>query len=361
MFAKAVDVVPNGSGDTTFDWVAIFCWLVLAMVGVLVWTAAARVKSHYALYKWFHLFLRFSLGTTFLTYGLVKTIPMQMPYPTLNRLLEPYGNFSPMGVLWASIGASPAYEMFTGLVELSAGILLLIPWTSRLGSLLALAAAGQVFTLNMTSDVPVKTLSFHMVLMALLILLPDLPRLAAALLTSRPVGPPEDRRLFASPVKSKWANIAQVVFLVVSLSESAYFIAPQWNTRGSGAPKSPLYGIWDIEKLTIDGKESPGLVTDRSRWRRLIFEAPTRMSLQRMDDTFLNRTVNIDTAKKVVQVTDKDWTTDLTYERSDDDHMTVDGAIQGKRYGFVLKRFDREKFLLVSRGFHWIQEAPFNR
>ena len=40
------------------------------------------------------------------SYGMVKAIPLQMPSPSLTRLLEPYGNFSPMGVLWASVGAS---------------------------------------------------------------------------------------------------------------------------------------------------------------------------------------------------------------------------------------------------------------
>lgn len=42
---------------------------------------------------------------------MVKAIPLQMPAPNLTRLLEPFGHFSPMGVLWHSIGASRGYEM----------------------------------------------------------------------------------------------------------------------------------------------------------------------------------------------------------------------------------------------------------
>jgi hypothetical protein len=30
----------------------------------------------------------------------VKAVPLQMPSPSLTRLLEPYGTFSPMGVLY---------------------------------------------------------------------------------------------------------------------------------------------------------------------------------------------------------------------------------------------------------------------
>ena len=54
----------------------------------------------------------------------VKAFPLQMPAPLLTRLLEPYGNFSPMGVLWYSIGASFPYERFTGIVEVVGGRML---------------------------------------------------------------------------------------------------------------------------------------------------------------------------------------------------------------------------------------------
>ena len=38
-------------------------------------------------------------AATMVTYGMIKAIPLQMPAPPLTRLLEPFGNFSPMGVL----------------------------------------------------------------------------------------------------------------------------------------------------------------------------------------------------------------------------------------------------------------------
>ena len=50
--------------------------------------------------------------------------------------------------------------------------------TALFGALICLADTVQVSMLNMTYDVPVKMLSFHLVLMALFLLAPDLPRLA---------------------------------------------------------------------------------------------------------------------------------------------------------------------------------------
>jgi len=70
-------------------------------------------------------------------------------------------------------------------VELIGGILLLTPRTSLLGALVCLAAVAEVFVLNMTYDVPVKLLSFHLMLMSIFLLLPELKRLLEAVLTPR--------------------------------------------------------------------------------------------------------------------------------------------------------------------------------
>src|SRR5262249_4881003 len=96
----------SGSGDKTFDWVLAFWILSTAAIGAAIWSALDRKRLAYpTAYKWFHLGIRLALGSQLLIYGFAKVIPLQMPYPFLTRLIEPYGNFSPMGVLWSSIGA----------------------------------------------------------------------------------------------------------------------------------------------------------------------------------------------------------------------------------------------------------------
>jgi hypothetical protein len=41
--------------------------------------------------------------------------------------------------------------------------------------------------------------------------------------------------------------------------------------------------------------------------------------------------------------------------------LILTGVIDGQRLELRTTRIDREKFLLVSRGFNWVQEFPFNR
>src|SRR6185295_3914366 len=132
-----------------YDWVQAFCLLVTAIAGTLLWSILDRRRPRYdRAYRWFRVFLRFALGSTMIGYGFAKAFPLQMPAPFLTRLLEPYGNFSPMGVLWYSIGASFPYERFTGIVEVVGGSLLFVPRTQLAGVLILIAATFQVFMLN---------------------------------------------------------------------------------------------------------------------------------------------------------------------------------------------------------------------
>src|ERR1700689_3771677 len=203
----------SGSGDKTFDWVLIFWLLVVAALVTGLWSTLDRKRDNYVtLHKWFRVFIRIALAGQMITYGMDKIIPLQMPFPYLTRLFEPFRDFSPMGVLWASIGASPAYETFAGCAEMLGGILLIFPRTTTLGALVCVADMTQVFMLNMTYDVPVKQLSFHLLLLSLFLLAPEGRRLADFFFRSRAVAPSTQPQLFQTRRANRIALAAQVAF-----------------------------------------------------------------------------------------------------------------------------------------------------
>jgi len=288
-----------------------------------------------------------------LLYGMVKLVPLQMPYPSLARLVEPYGDFSPMGVLWYSIGASPGYEMFVGAAELLGGILLFFPRTAMLGALVCLADTVEVFTLNMTYDVPVKLFSFHLIAMSLVLLGPELRRLAAFFFANRWVRPSPQPALFRTPRKNRVAVAVQAVFGLLLIAGNGYGAWTSWHRYGGGAPKSPLYGIWNVNQEAGGGP-----------WRRVIFDRPTLMTVQLPDEKFVNYGAAIDAKNGAIALTkgsDKNWKAGLQFRRLGQDQLTLDGEMDGRKLHVQLQLLDRGKLLLVSRGFHWIQEYPFNR
>jgi uncharacterized membrane protein YphA (DoxX/SURF4 family) len=355
----------SGSGDKTYDWVLAFCLLILAALATVIWTVLDRRRENYAaLHEWFRLFIRFALASELLVYGMFKVIPLQMPFPYLTRLIEPFRDFSPMGVLWSSIGASPAYETFAGAAEMLGGILLIFPRTTILGALVSLADMTQVFMLNMTYDVPVKLFSLHLQLMALFLLAPEFQRLADFFFRHRAVGPSIEARLFQTQRSNRIALAAQIIFGIWLLGMNAYGRWTDWHTLGGGRPKSPLYGIWDVDQLSIDGQLRSPLLIDYARWRRAVFDFPNRMAFQRMDDSFAPYGASISVNDSTIVLTkdsDKKWKAKFTFERAAGNRLILDGDMDGHKIRMQLHMLDRGKFLLVNRGFHWIQEYPFNR
>src|SRR5262245_30486873 len=132
-------------------------------------------------------------------YGLTKIIPVQFPAPSLITLATPASNLSRQAILWATIGASPSYEMFTGYAELIGGILLLIPRTTLLGAMICLADMVQVFALNMTYDIGVKQVSFHLMLLSVFLMAADFRRRTNFFFLNRPAEPSEEPPLFKTP------------------------------------------------------------------------------------------------------------------------------------------------------------------
>jgi uncharacterized membrane protein YphA (DoxX/SURF4 family) len=351
----------SGSGDRIFDWTLAFCILAISVFGTVVWSMLDRRRENYTkLHQWFRLFIRIGLAGQMLSYGFAKAIPLQMPYPSLTRLIQPFGALSPMGVLWTSIGASQPYEVFAGCAELLAGLLLLVPMTATFGALVCLADMIQVFMLNMTYDVPVKLLSFHLILLSLVLIAPDVPRLIDVLFLNRGTQPSPRTTLFHSRRANRMALLAQLLFGCWLFAANLYGSIEEWHTIGGGRQHSPLYGIWEVKEMSVDGQVRPPLLTDRNRWRRAIFDSPALAVFQGLDDSLARYGAKVNVNEKVLALTSAHSSALFTFDRPSQDALTIDGKMDGHQIHMQLYRTDHTK-LPLARGFHWIQEAPFNR
>ncbi|HEY4660442.1 MAG TPA: hypothetical protein VIG91_03000, partial [Terriglobales bacterium] len=137
-----------------------------------------------------------------------------------------------------------------------------------------------------------------------------------------------------------------------------------WNTVGGGRPRPPLYGIWEVKQMSIDEQPRPPLLTDSTRWRRAIFDYPDRMAFQRTDDSFAPYGASVNLPERTLALTkndDKNWRASFTFQRPAGDQLILDGRMDNHQVHMELQLTDRNSFLLVSRGFHWVQEAPLGR
>lgn len=364
VFGVTITVQPNGSGDTTYNYVQVFCFFVIATTAALVWTVLDRKRRHYArLYEWLRVYTRFVLAVAMIGYGSYKVFPSQFPAPTFDRLLQPYGDSSPMGLLWTFMGASVAYNVFTGLGELTGGLLLAFRRTTLLGALVCIGVMSNVVMLNFSYDVPVKLYSTHLLLMAVFLAAHDLRRLANVLVLNRPAEPAEVRPLF----QRKWLNRAAMALGILFIGYVT-FTSLKYSFQSvrdyAAVDKSPLYGLWNVEELEVDGKVRPPLVTDQARWRRVMFTGGNRSSIQLMSDSRERYNVELDEKKRTVTFSKRfdpssKWT--LSYARPEPKLLVLSGTFDGRKVRARLRQQEIPEFLLTTRGFHWINERPFNR
>ena len=357
-------VHPTGSGDTAFDWSQSFTMVVVSFIVAIAWSLRTGATRHDKLLKWFSLFLRYALATTMFSYGFAKVFPLQMPTIFLSRLLEPYGNFSPMGVIWYSIGAAPGYERFIGSAEVLGALLLFLPYTALLGALVTFGVTSGVWMVNMTYDVPVKLFAFHLVVMSTVLFAPEIPRLLNMFVFNRPVTTKAAPQYGSTPRARKGWLIAQLVFTAWALGFSIYGGFKSWYQYGGGAPKSALYGVWDIDTMSVDGVIRPPLTTDSLRYSHAVFQAPTGVTFQKMDQTFDRFGAKIDTVAHTITLSggaDTSRGGKLTYQSTSPNKLRFYCAVSGKTVQIAMTLHDLNKFLLIGRGFHWVQELPVNR
>ncbi|WP_405491841.1 DoxX family protein [Nocardia sp. NBC_00511] len=362
VFGVEASVHNTGSGDGMFFWVLVFTILVIAVAGTLVWSVLDRRRPRYdRLAAWFLFFIRLCLAGQMLGYGFAKLIPTQMPDPALTTLLTPFGDFAPMGVLWTQVGVSPVYEMLLGSAEVLGGVLLLLPRMQLAGVLLSMVAMAQVWVLNMTFDVPVKLLSFHLLLLSAVLLVPELPRLTAVL-TGRAAGPAATPQPFHTRRAVRIAAVAQILLAVWMSAGDVWQGWDGWRTYGPGATKPELYGIWTVGEFTRDGQSLPPLLTDENRWQRVVFENPKAAVIQRMTSDFVPVGAEIDSGAHRLVLRLPESTTDLatfTYERPAPDRLVLTGELDGHPTTVTLDQVDLSKLpLRAGRGLHFIQENP---
>jgi hypothetical protein len=368
---SATRYAQTGSTDTMLSHIQFLGYLVVAWVIAIAWSALDRKRLDYrALHDWLRVIVRYTLAIAMFTYGIAKVLPIQFARVDgdfgIDRLIEPYGQFSPMGVLWTFMGTSRAYTIFTGIAELTGFVFLLFRRTTTLGALMSAVALVHVVALDVSFDIDVKLGALSYLLMAMFLLAPDAGRLTNLLLLNRAAAPVVFRPLWparpwTSPIMatSKWLFIAALVLPGVQGA---------WERREITRPKGPLYGIYEVVTFVENGRERPVLATEADRWTRVALvdfaDATTGSATIRNSDDSMIRYRSVD-APEGGQLTwsDEPFFTGsnrtrfvFSYSLPDPDHL----VLQNGQFVITMRRIN-QPYPLLTREFHWISGTAFNR
>lgn len=345
----------TGSGDTLWHFVQLALIGCLGLSITLVWSLLDRERRSYARFaRILGTVVRYYLASMMLLYGIAKVTPMQFPPLWLGRYDSTLGEMSPMGLMWTFMQHSQPYVMITGCAEILAGVLLLWRRGYLFGALLSIAVMTNVVLLNFCYDVCVKLFSLQLLAMGTALVLPHARRLIGALLGNPTNGIlPRIRGSMRYEITRALVKTAVLASLAVA--------AVGWYRFGSSLERQPgvLHGSWRVDRHVRDGVDVPPLFTDDTRWRCLVIHE-LGASLRFATDRRVHYVTQIDEAAHTIILIGRHGVgrTTLTYARIED-RLVLDGTYQ--EHAIHLELSLEPPPPLTTRGFHWVQEHPYNR
>ncbi|MFD1753810.1 hypothetical protein ACFSC6_01250 [Rufibacter sediminis] len=364
-FENPVEYQPTGSGDTLFHYMQLLGVFLLASLGTILWSILDRRPRNYdALLYWLLVLVRYALGTAMIGYGFAKIYKTQFPFPFPHSLFQPLVESTPMGLVWKFMGYSTGYNYFTGFAEALGGVLLFSRRTSTFGALLSFGVMANIVALNFFFDVPVKLYSSHLLLMAAFVAAPDLQRLFTFFFLNKPVPA-------ATPVPTlpkKWMRPTRFWLKLAFLCFFGYMTLVQGYQRSQWYKKSmsqyALYGAYQVDTFVLNGDTLPPLATDTTRWKLMLVNSDGFISAKLMNDSTQRLYVHTDTVQKFISWTSSTGAAQssrLRYHQPDSTHLTLTGRLSQDSVQMRLRKIDLQKLPLLSRGFHWVNEYPYNR
>ncbi|EDP71270.1 hypothetical protein FBALC1_02262 [Flavobacteriales bacterium ALC-1] len=364
-FTYDFDVSGYGSGDNTYAYITLFVNVIAALIITILWSIIDKKRKGYNIFcYWFFVVIRIFLFAAMCLYGFVKIFQIQFQPPSFIKLLQPLGEFSPMGLAWNYMGFSKGFGMFAGIMEVIGGLLLIYRRTSTIGAFIIIGVMTQVAMMNLMFDIPVKLFSIHLILMALIIFMTDVKRFTSVFIKNKAT----ENYAYYHPVTSKsYHKIIDkskkilIPILLILASVLGYLGELNINDKNH---RPHLYGIWQTETFVINNDTIPPLITDTNRWRYLIVEKKGQSVVKTMTDNLINYTFITDTIGKQITMHTRDGIKDsinLKFEHLKSGHLKLYGVMGNDSMNVTFSLKDLNSLPLTSRDFHWINERPYNK
>lgn len=345
----------NGSGDTTFNYMELVSFPLMALFMAVAVLIIFRKKPWVTkLYSWSLIYARYYVGLILISYGVAKFMIGQFPSPGIYTLEQTFGESSPMGLAWRFFGYSDTYKIFMGLSEITAGFLLLFRRTAVLGALMSIAVTTNIVLVNFSFDVPVKLMSSHLLFFSILILLPSVKVLLEFFILQRPT------RLVTPGINWKtktqrnlWFG-AKLVFagLIPLLMIVGHFLSQSYR-RGT---INEWEGAYTATQSNLP--ESAGVY-----WTNVMIEQ-NRLDVKtsgKNSHYYTIRDYNEDGDIYFIRTDKQEEPYLLKIKENEDGEYQLLVSMGEKLMDVTTTRKQRKDYPLIQRGFNWINEYPFNR
>ena len=338
------------SSDTAAVFHLLSMVLPAALAGTLLWSWVDRRATAYPrLYLLLDGLIRFVVIAAMMFYGFDKLFLHQFPTADATALLSPLGKLGPMRFMWLFMSYSPLYQAFGGAAELTGALLLSFRRTRLLGALVLIGVMTNVFLLNLSFDVCVKLLSGHLLLMALFLTAPDLPRLCRFFFSA-------PAPVVRGPVLRWTRRVAAAPLVLLFVLHGGSGTIGLVKNAHLGGPQ----GTYEVVRYAQDGEVLDQAVA--ARWKSVTLTRPWLQLTPEQGEftsyfraTLAPKGATAGTMSVVDDETPGMPTTVFRYATGAGGALSLEGTWRGHLVHADLRPLDPNAFPLVKHGFHWVQ------
>lgn len=348
-----------------------FCELALALFATAVWSMLDGKRTEYRrLHQWLRLAVQLILAGVMFSYGFQKVFPLQFGRLMPSVLSTQLGDMNRQDVLWNFMSASIPYQIFCGSAEVLGGVLLLVPRLVTMGAALCFASLLNIFVLNVAYDVWVKHFSFHLLLLSLFLLAPELPRLTAFFVFRQQNAPRTVPSLSDHRWIDKWALVA---LWFLGLFFFCVFGVSSWKhtLKSEEVAKQPLYGVWIVDKMELAGDPKRSLFSDATKsflhlrpgedkWKRLVFKSSAWLEIDCVNGAAEMVPFQLNAHQGTLTLSsnfcDSNFTAKLAIEKVGTELLKMKGVVNVLNVSAELHKLPVSNFRLTNSRVHWVTD-----
>jgi uncharacterized membrane protein YphA (DoxX/SURF4 family) len=335
--------------DYYWTYIALFVYLLIAVIIAIAWIIIGKEKKSAKLFTYTTVFARYYLASLLLNYGISKIFGDQFGHTDLSTLIQPFGNIDPHRLFWEFMGASKSYQIFGGVLEVTAGSLLLFRRTTTIGCLIALALFINILMLDIAFDTFVKVRLFYFILLTIYILSPDIKRLFSIFILKQSASlsfiPPiiENKKYKPLHYILKFGLIG-LVFMVIIKKQMDVYSLYHYPSHGS------ISGIYKISEFYLNHQLRLSVNDDSVCWEKIAINKYFPIAgVQLANDSFTEYYFKVDTIKKLIDLSLQNhplFKSRLHYSHTNSDQWLFEGSFKNDSIRFTSKKVDIKNFNL---------------
>jgi len=209
--------------------------------------------------------------------------------------------------------------------------------------------------------VSAKLLSLHLLMMSAFLIAPDLRRLMAFFVLGQATLPPVRQPLIKDKRLERKAQIVCAFFALAWLGRclwGSYYTSHKYLE----VTKSPLYGLWTVDEWRVMRTAVSGM-DSAAQWQRIAVEGNGRLAIQTGAGSWQNYNVTLNAAAHMLNLAPGAAEDSLTlaYSQPTPTTLSLQGMLHDHEVTVRLHHeSDAHAFLLLRRGFHWVNEYRYN-